>query len=288
MRKILTFFMMAALMLMAGSAWAQDQQPQTSQAAAPASETVVISPVEAFNLILAEAEKGDLDAMLTAGTFYEQGVGIPRHFGKALEWYKKAAEAGSAPAMYNVGVCYEIGMGAAPSLNDAFSWYNKAGDKKLPQALHKLAGLYLEGLGVKQDQAKAVEYMVKAVENGHPIAANELGIIYLNGLWGQKKDGAKALDTFVKAAELGNIEAMKNLAVIFKDGLADQKIDAGKALKWYLVTQASGYPANDLPDIISSLSKDMKPEQIKASENEANTWLKARPWNQAPAPAAQK
>ena len=63
MKRILTFFTMAALMVVASSVWAQNQQQQTRQASAPASDTVVIGPVEAFNLILAEAEKGDLDAI---------------------------------------------------------------------------------------------------------------------------------------------------------------------------------------------------------------------------------
>ena len=59
----------------------------------------------------AEAAKGNVNAMLTLGRFYEQGVGVSRNYTKAMEWYDKAAKAGQPEGYYNLGVCYEIGMG---------------------------------------------------------------------------------------------------------------------------------------------------------------------------------
>ena len=70
-----------------------------------------IQPEAAFALMAAEAAKGDVNAILTLGRFYEQGVGVSRNYTKAMEWYDKAAKAGQPEGYYNLGVCYEIGMG---------------------------------------------------------------------------------------------------------------------------------------------------------------------------------
>lgn len=238
------------------------------------SQNTTLTAVEAFVMMLNNAERGNAAAMLNMGTFYEQGIGTPRNFIKAREWYQKAAEAGLPEGYFNLGVCYEIGLGTSGDMALAIKNYQKAADMKQPQALYKLASLYASGEGVSKNEAKAVEYLIKAADAGVNVAANELGVIYLQGGMKQKKDGKKALEMFMKAADMGNLEAIKNIAVIFKDGI-EHKASPAAALKWYIIAQKGGYQSPDMDEVIKGLKASLKPDQIKTAEADANKWIEA-------------
>jgi TPR repeat protein len=66
--------------------------------------------------------------MLELGGLYENGYGVDRDYGKAREWYQKAADKGNAYAMYNLGGLYENGNGVAQDYGKAREWYQKAAD----------------------------------------------------------------------------------------------------------------------------------------------------------------
>ena len=42
--------------------------------------------------------------------YFKQGVGVDKHTGKAMEWFKKAAEQGHPHASYNLAVGQLRGM----------------------------------------------------------------------------------------------------------------------------------------------------------------------------------
>ena len=48
-------------------------------------------------------------AMTNLGWIYRDGLGVPRDYGKAREWYEKAAAAGHSVAMVSVGWIYQNG-----------------------------------------------------------------------------------------------------------------------------------------------------------------------------------
>ena len=230
-----------------------------------------ISAAELFALMAGEAEKGSSQAMLTMGNLYERGIGAPRHFGKALEWYTKAANANMAEGYYNMGACYEIGMGTAVDSSRAVANYEKASGMGLAIASMKLAELHFAGSLVSKDDSKAFSYLTSAANAGHAAAANQMGVILLDGLLGQAKDEKQAFAMFTKAADLGNLEAIKNIAVIYKDGLG-QEASLEKALMWYTVVQKGGYQG-DLTPVMESLKSDLDKAQIQKAETEADAWL---------------
>ena len=83
--------------VLAAEAAASKAPAAESAAKAPAPKAEAgqaVSPQAVFAAVLVEAEKGDLLAMLRVGAFYENGYGVERNFGKALEWYKKSADGG--------------------------------------------------------------------------------------------------------------------------------------------------------------------------------------------------
>lgn len=254
MRRLALFFVLAALLCSPSSVFGQ----QPANAAALFAQVVDL------------AAQGDKQAILDMGIMHERGIGTPVNFGKALEWYRKAANAGLAEGYYNTAVCYEIGMGTAVEPGRALANYEKAASMGLAAAHYKLASMSLSGQGAPHDIAKGLASLAQAAEAGHSGAANELGVICLLGQLGQQKDEQKAFRLFTRAAELGNLEAIKNIAVIHKDGLGQPQSPA-KALTWYLIAQKGGYLA-DLAPIISELEGSLSPEDIQAARNEADAW----------------
>lgn len=246
-------------------------QPPAAPVAQPAQRQQV-QPETAFALVSAQAEKGNPQAMLQLGGFYEQGVGVGRNYSKAFEWYRKAADAGRPEGYYNLGVCYEIGMGAAGDMAKSIQNYQKAAEMGLTQAMQKLASIYITGAGVPRNTALGMAWLEKAAGAGMPQALNELGVIYLSGLLEQKKDEKKALAMFIRAADLGNLESMKNIAVMYKDGLG-VAADPAKAYSWYLIARRGGYGGEDLVRVIGLLEGSLTAAAAERARKDADEWI---------------
>jgi uncharacterized protein len=75
------------------------------------------------------------------GLLYENGWGVAHDYGKAREWYQKAADAGNPVAMRNLGVLYEYGKGVAQDYGKAREWYQTAVDAGNNDAKQALAHL---------------------------------------------------------------------------------------------------------------------------------------------------
>jgi TPR repeat protein len=233
-----------------------------------------ITPEALFASMLINAEKGQPQAMLTVGALYEQGIGVPRNFTRALEWYEKAAFAGDKEGYFRMGNCHEIGMGTVADMAKAIAAFETAAGMGSASARHKMASLYLAGRGVPRDEAKGFTLLVSAAEAGNGAAANELAVVHLKGLLGQKEDPAKAREWFMKSADSGNLEGIKNLAVMLKDGIG-QKPDPAGALRWYLIARKGGLQAKDLDSVISELKKPLSAAQVKKAEEDADKWMAA-------------
>jgi TPR repeat protein len=268
--KALTFFLLAALLpLFLLCSPLNAAAPENAESG---EEPRMISPENLFAALLVNAEKGQPQAMLNVGLFYEQGLGVQRNFTKALEWYEKAALAGEKEGWTRLGLCYETGMGITVDMARAVSCYEKAAALGSGPAQRKLASLYLQGRGLAKDEAKGFALLTQAANTGDGAAANELAVVHLNGLFGQKQDPAKAREWFMKSANVGNLEGVKNLAVILKDGIG-QKADPSGALRWYLIAQKGGLQAPDLATVIADLKKSLQPAQVKKAETDADKWL---------------
>jgi len=211
-------------------------------------------------------------AMETLGAFYENGQGVPQNFTRAFTWYKKAAEAGLAEGHFRMGQCYELGLGVAVSYPEAAASFQKAADLGLGAADFRLAALNMTGFQGEPDVKKMLDHLNKSMASGYSEAANELGVIYLEGRFGQAMDQDKAMDLFLKGSDLGNPTAMKNVAVMYRNGVG-RKVDQVQALKWYIIAGAAGYQHEGFGQVIDGLKKDLKPEEVKKAEEEAEKWV---------------
>ncbi|MDR0361516.1 MAG: sel1 repeat family protein [Planctomycetota bacterium] len=238
----------------------------------PGDQPQGVTPQQAVAMIVEAAEQGNQVAMLNLGSMYERGIGVPRNYTKAFEWYGKAAATGMPEGFYNLGVCYEIGMGVAADGTKAFEYFERAASTGLSQALYKLASLYFAGIGVEKNESWGVELLKRAAGSGHQNAANDLGVIFHEGAFGQARDPNQAFAMFSAAAELGNAGAMKNLAVLHREGFSGQAADPAQAMKWYSLAKLAGYPPAAIDPLITELRTGLGDARAAEIDKEVEAW----------------
>ena len=128
-----------------------------------------------FALFQAGADHGDATSMRNLGISYYNGWGVAQEdYGKAREWYEKAAAKDNAGAMSSLGWLYDHGQGVAQDYGKAREWYDKAAAKGNANAMSSLGWLYANGHGVAQDYGKAREWYEKAAAKGNASAKKAL------------------------------------------------------------------------------------------------------------------
>src|SRR6266496_2177474 len=208
-------------------------------------------------------DQGDASTQFSQGLKYENGDGVPKDFGKAVELYQKAADQGNqsaieklnklstpaepkltdqedASAQFNLGVQYQYGRGVPKDLRAAAELYQKAADQGNAAAQNNLGALYETGQGVPKDLAKAAALYQKAADQGYAQAQNKLGQFYYKGL-GVPKDLGKSLELCQKAANQGNADAQNHLGWLYQNGWGVPK-DLGKAAELYQKAADQGLP----------------------------------------------
>ncbi len=98
------------------------------------------------------AEAGQVNAQNNLGFLYQNGIGVPQDFAKAVELYQKAARQGNAAAQNNLGMMYEQGTGVPEDLVLAYAWLNLAAAQNENGAAETRDGLKLTGDQIKEAQ----------------------------------------------------------------------------------------------------------------------------------------
>jgi hypothetical protein len=111
------------------------------------------------------------------GDMYFYGSGVEKDYGKAFDWYEKAAKLGDAKAQCQIGLMYRYGLGITQDYSKAKKWFEKAAHKGDANAQYNLGVLYHNGQGVAKDYAKAREWYQKAAEQGNAVAQKNLNYL---------------------------------------------------------------------------------------------------------------
>ncbi len=77
----------------------------------------------ALRLWRAEAEKGDVQAMVNVGEMHAYGLGVPEDFAEAVRWFRRAADAGDAVGQFSLAFMYENGRGVPQNITEARRLY---------------------------------------------------------------------------------------------------------------------------------------------------------------------
>ncbi|MBQ4401601.1 MAG: toll/interleukin-1 receptor domain-containing protein, partial [Synergistaceae bacterium] len=123
------------------------------------------------------------------GEMYFYGREVEKDYGKAMEWYQRAAANGNSNAQFSIGYMYQNGLGVAQDYVKAMEWYEKAVSNGNVTAQHNIGWMYYQG----QDYAKALEWFEKAASNGFAAAQSCIGDMYYQG-YGVKQDYTKAME----------------------------------------------------------------------------------------------
>ena len=112
------------------------------------------------------AETGDALAQHNLGTLYVFGKGVPQDYGRAVNWYRKAASQGFVDAQYALGLMYSDGYILLPEGDAAARrWFGKAAAQGHDEAAQKLASL---GVAVTPAPVVRPEVVVASYEPPAP------------------------------------------------------------------------------------------------------------------------
>lgn len=170
---------------------------------------------EAFAGIEELAKNGDVLAQRYMGQYYYFGDGITAiNYGKAFEWFSKAADQGNPAAKFYLAniMHWHTPSGIENDDQKVLELFLEAAELGNTSAMCQLGKLYEYGEIVDMDYAKAMEWYLKAAERESNAAMFDIGCLYYEGK-GVEKDYVEAACWFLKAAELGNETAKKNLEI---------------------------------------------------------------------------
>ncbi len=140
------------------------------------------------------------------GIRYAFGNGVPQDYGKAAEFFQKAASQGLPDAQYNLGALYERGLGVPKDPARAVAWYRFAAKQSHAAAELSLGLAYANGDGVAQDYGEAARWFRAAAGQGVVTAQYDLGALYADGR-GVTRSAIEAYALFSMAADAGDSDA---------------------------------------------------------------------------------
>lgn len=200
------------------------------------------------------------------GRCYYHGKGTETDYGKAVEYFKKAAEMNHGTAKDYLGDCYYNGQGVTQNYGEAARWYKDAADNhNIGNSAHSLAFMYMKGEGVPEDEHKAIDYWHIAADNGIVQAQRIISQEYLSGDY-LKKDNKKAKAYMEMAAEKGDPDAQFKLAQYYISGLGFD--DDQKCFEWFMKAAEQGFVEAEY--VVGGCFENEV--GVKQDYSQANTW----------------
>ncbi|KAG0367439.1 hypothetical protein BGX24_003227 [Mortierella sp. AD032] len=112
---------------------------------------------------------------------YYEGLGIPKDYSKAMDWFLKSASQGCRNSLTYIGVMYYHVQGVPQYRLIALQWLLKASDLGNRSTMTDVGMMYCDGIGNPQDYEQAQLWFTKAATEDHSAAQRELGKMYLMG-----------------------------------------------------------------------------------------------------------
>ena len=227
---------------------------------------------KAFEKLLPMAEKGNINAQVSLGTLYSEGLGTRQNYKKAFNWYNKAAKQGSLDAIINLAIMYKHGNYVKKDIKKSIELYKQVIKRTNDStAKYNLSLIYLNNLeycNIKQ----GIKLLEEAANQNNSNAMRQLGTAYYAGDYGLPVDYRKAFKLIKSSADQGDSAGQNNLGIVYYDGKAVKK-DNSKAYKWFYIASKYGNCGNAtkfLNEFNFNLTNIEKDEAIKAAEE----WIK--------------
>lgn len=108
-----------------------------------------------FRQNIINAEKGDSRAAANLGNLYLNGLGVPRDYVQAAQWFQKSADMGNPLGKTKLALLYLAGWGVEKSEAKAFLLFREAAEGGFAPAQITLGELYFSGRGTEVDFKQA-------------------------------------------------------------------------------------------------------------------------------------
>jgi TPR repeat protein len=179
--------------------------------------------LNALERIRRAAKGGDLFAQFEIAVSLDYADDGRRDFGRASDWYAKAArqghraannnlllqhvlgqaklrrpkavfseltalaESGDRDAENNLGLCHQFGYGTTADYRKAATWFRRAARSGSAEAQFNLGGYYFEGKGRRKDLHRTLEWYTRSAHQGHGCGGTNL--VSSHGLFLPGQDG---------------------------------------------------------------------------------------------------
>ena len=168
----------------------------------------------AYALLLQEADKGNVDALVQVGILRLRGTnGVTQNAAQAFRDFRNAAEMGNADGLFWTGFCMAKGLGTAKNVRGAIPFLEKAATHNQSNAMVLLAQIYSAGLNGNPDYTLAFQYLLRGANAKNSDAAYMLGVWYRDGIE-VKADAIEAHKWFERGMEYGSLYAQAALAAM--------------------------------------------------------------------------
>ena len=116
------------------------------------------------------AHQGETGAQRRLARLYAAGDGVPRDWGRAALWWRRAAENGDAPSQVALGHCFRLGRGVARDAAACASWFRQSAEQGFADGQCNTGWCYGTAFGVPLSYATARRWYDLAAAQGHELA----------------------------------------------------------------------------------------------------------------------
>lgn len=207
--------------------------------------------LQALKKVFEKAEKGDMESIMFLASAFHDNQFSPALSRYASKWCEKGAEGGNINAMLSIGSFYRWGEGGVfVDAEKAIYWYGKAaklgnedairfmeqfGDGKENKMLELSAISGTGGVGTKWYKHKwMIEKWFEKADGGDAECQYEVGrqLMPGTGYGAFRRSTKESIKYYEMAARQGVVDAMFNLASAYQDGWSDLEIDPEKEFYW--------------------------------------------------------
>ncbi len=187
------------------------------------------------------AESGEPAAQYNLCLIHEKAISVAADLELSMDYCLQSASQDYPPAMAHLGTKYYLGIGVARDFGKARDWYDKAAQLGDPGAQASLGDIYASIEG-GENFARAHEYWMMAAVQGNVQSMFNLGVSYHHGI-GTAPNIDLAIELYTAAAAGNSLEAMANLVGIYAEG-KEVPQDLARAYFWCDISVAAGLEGN--------------------------------------------
>jgi TPR repeat protein len=171
------------------------------------------------DVLLKQADGGDVQAMVKLASMYFHGKGVERDLAESFKWTRQAAFKGNSTAQNNLGYMFDEGKGTRKDPVEALKWYRTsanfgcvAGQVNLGFVLERGRGLPNDTKDLKQ----ANDWYQKAADQGNSVAKRNLYLFAQQGISFPPADGTAGSDAAANGNTTASVSANTATPVITK------------------------------------------------------------------------